>query len=137
MFEMLTGDLPFFAESLIGTYSNIMNHKNTLEFRDDVVISSKAKNIITQFLEDAEKRLGYRGVHEVKQHPFFVNDVWTWDNIRSMVGYVIPELKSEIDTAHFDDIDDCSTQPQAFPQPMEFQGNHLPFIGFTYQKDAR
>ena len=32
---------------------NIMNHKNTLQFKDDVIISTKAKRIITQFLEDA------------------------------------------------------------------------------------
>lgn len=30
-----------------------MNHKNTLQFKDDVIISTKAKRIITQFLEDA------------------------------------------------------------------------------------
>ena len=37
----------------IHNLGNIMNHKNTLQFKDDVIISTKAKRIITQFLEDA------------------------------------------------------------------------------------
>uniref|UniRef100_A0A1X7V8G1 non-specific serine/threonine protein kinase n=1 Tax=Amphimedon queenslandica TaxID=400682 RepID=A0A1X7V8G1_AMPQE len=135
MFEMLCGDLPFYSDSLIGTYSNIMNHKNTLQFTD-VQLSANAKNIIVHFLEDASNRLGLNGVEEVKAHPFFVTDQWNWENIRSTVAYVVPELKSEIDTAYFDDIEDTSTQPQAFSQPMEFQGNHLPFVGFTFVKDS-
>ena len=66
----------------------------------------------------SSNRLGLNGVQEVKAHPFFVTDQWNWDNIRSTVAYVIPELKSEIDTTYFDDIEDSSTQTQAFSQPM-------------------
>lgn len=29
-----------------------------------------------------EVRLGRNGVEEIKQHPFFKNDQWNWDNIR-------------------------------------------------------
>ena len=29
-----------------------------------------------------EVRLGRNGVDEIKRHPFFKNDQWTWDNIR-------------------------------------------------------
>lgn len=27
-------------------------------------------------------RLGRNGVEEIKNHPFFKNDQWNWDNIR-------------------------------------------------------
>lgn len=29
-----------------------------------------------------EIRLGRNGVDEIKRHPFFKNDQWTWENIR-------------------------------------------------------
>ena len=51
LYEMLVGDTPFYAESVIRTYSKIMDHKNTLEFPDqDVYITPKAKDIICRFL---------------------------------------------------------------------------------------
>lgn len=62
--------------------------------------------------------MGLNGADEVKRHAFFQQDQWTWENIRSTVAYVIPELKSEIDTTYFDEIDDSGSQPQSFAQPM-------------------
>ena len=47
-----SGDTPFYADSLVGTYSKIMDHKNSLNFPDDVEISKDAKNIICAFLTD-------------------------------------------------------------------------------------
>lgn len=46
------GDTPFYADSLVGTYSKIMDHKNSLNFPDDVEISKDAKNLICAFLTD-------------------------------------------------------------------------------------
>ncbi len=39
----------------MGTYSKIMDHKNSLNFPDDVEISKDAKNIICAFLTDRYK----------------------------------------------------------------------------------
>jgi hypothetical protein len=36
----------------VGTYGKIMDHKNALEFPDDVHISKDAENIIRSFLTD-------------------------------------------------------------------------------------
>ncbi|CAB1317322.1 unnamed protein product [Coregonus sp. 'balchen'] len=47
LYEMLVGDTPFYADSLVGTYSKIMNHKNALTFPDDSDISKDAKNLIS------------------------------------------------------------------------------------------
>lgn len=41
----------------MGTYSKIMDHKNSLNFPDDVEISRDAKNIICAFLTDRYKEL--------------------------------------------------------------------------------
>ncbi|XP_075779599.1 rho-associated protein kinase 2 isoform X5 [Pelodiscus sinensis] len=135
LFEMLVGDTPFYADSLVGTYSKIMDHKNSLNFPDDVEISKHAKNLICDFLTDREVRLGRNGVEEIKQHPFFKSDQWNWDNIRETAAPVVPELSSDIDSSNFDDIEDDKGDVETFPIPKAFVGNQLPFIGFTYYRE--
>uniref|UniRef100_A0A7N6BQF1 Rho-associated protein kinase n=1 Tax=Anabas testudineus TaxID=64144 RepID=A0A7N6BQF1_ANATE len=135
IFEMLVGDTPFYADSLVGTYSKIMDHKNSLNFPDDVEISENAKNIICAFLTDREVRLGRNGVEEIKRHPFFKNDQWTFDTIRDTAAPVVPELSSDIDTSNFDEIEDDKGDVETFPTPKAFVGNQLPFVGFTYFKE--
>uniref|UniRef100_A0A4W3IR01 non-specific serine/threonine protein kinase n=1 Tax=Callorhinchus milii TaxID=7868 RepID=A0A4W3IR01_CALMI len=137
LYEMLVGDTPFYADSLVGTYSKIMDHKNSLNFPDDVDISKHAKDLICAFLTDREVRLGRNGVEEIKRHPFFKNDQWTWDSIRETAAPVVPELSSDIDTSNFDDIEDDKGEVETFPIPKAFAGNQLPFIGFTYFRDSQ
>ncbi|XP_051504938.1 rho-associated protein kinase 2 isoform X3 [Myxocyprinus asiaticus] len=135
IYEMLVGDTPFYADSLVGTYSKIMDHKNSLNFPDDVEISQEAKNIICAFLTDREVRLGRSGVEEIKRHPFFKNDQWTFSTIRETAAPVVPELSSDIDTSNFDEIEDDKGEVETFPTPKAFVGNQLPFVGFTYFKE--
>uniref|UniRef100_A0A672PZQ5 non-specific serine/threonine protein kinase n=1 Tax=Sinocyclocheilus grahami TaxID=75366 RepID=A0A672PZQ5_SINGR len=136
IYEMLVGDTPFYADSLVGTYSKIMDHKNSLNFPDDVEISQEAKNIICAFLTDREVRLGRNGVEEIKRHPFFKNDQWTFSTIRETAAPVVPELSSDIDTSNFDEIEEDKGEVETFPTPKAFVGNQLPFTGFTsYSKE--
>uniref|UniRef100_A0A4W6C8N7 Rho-associated protein kinase 1 n=1 Tax=Lates calcarifer TaxID=8187 RepID=A0A4W6C8N7_LATCA len=128
LYEMLVGDTPFYADSLVGTYSKIMNHKNALTFPEDSDISNDAKNLICAFLTDREVRLGRNGVDEIKRHPFFKNDQWTWENIRETAAPVVPELSSDIDTSNFDDIEEDRGEEETFPIPKAFVGNQLPFL---------
>jgi len=51
---MLVGDTPFYADSLVGTYGKIMDHKNSLHFPDDVEMSNDAKHLICAFLTDRQ-----------------------------------------------------------------------------------
>ncbi|KAM6992490.1 rho-associated protein kinase 2-like isoform 2-T2 [Tautogolabrus adspersus] len=135
MYELFVNETPFYAESLVGTYGKIMNHKNTLVFPDDVEMSQNAKDLICAFLTDRKVRLGRTGVDEIKSHPFFKNNQWTFDNIRETVAPVVPELNSDIDTSNFDDIEDDKRDVETFTPPRAFVGNQLPFIGFTYFKE--
>ncbi|XP_064781721.1 rho-associated protein kinase 2-like isoform X1 [Oncorhynchus masou masou] len=135
IFEMLVGDTPFYAESLVGTYGKIMDHKNNLNFPDNVQMSNDTKDLICAFLSDREVRLGRNGVEEIKRHPFFTNDQWTFDTIRETVAPVVPELSSDIDTSNFDEIEDEKGDVETFPTPKAFVGNQLPFVGFTYFKE--
>uniref|UniRef100_A0A8C1KVA0 Rho-associated protein kinase n=1 Tax=Cyprinus carpio TaxID=7962 RepID=A0A8C1KVA0_CYPCA len=136
IYELLVGDTPFYAESLVGTYGKIMDHKNSLTFPGDIEMSKEAKDLICAFLSDREVRLGRTGVDEIKCHPFFKNDQWTFDTIRDTMAPVVPELSSDIDTSNFDDdIKDDPLGTETFAPPRAFTGNQLPFVGFTYFRE--
>lgn len=55
--------------------------------------------------------------------------------ISAAVPPVVPELASDVDTSNFDEIEKDDSPEETFPIPKAFTGNHLPFIGFTYNKD--
>uniref|UniRef100_A0A6Q2WYJ9 non-specific serine/threonine protein kinase n=1 Tax=Esox lucius TaxID=8010 RepID=A0A6Q2WYJ9_ESOLU len=135
IYEMLVGETPFYAESLVGTYGKIMDHRNNLHFPDDMELSNDVKDLICAFLSDRDVRLGRNGVEEIKRHPFFKNDHWTFCTIRETVAPVVPELSSDIDTRNFDEIEDDKGAAETFPTPKAFVGNQLPFVGFTYFKE--
>ena len=133
LYEMLTGDTPFYADSLVGTYGKIMDHKNHLHFPPECEMTSKAKQLIMGLLCDRSQRIGRTGAHEIKEQKFFIDESWSWQNIRQTVAPVVPDLVSEEDTSNFDDMEkDDSSTDETFPVPKAFVGNHLPFIGFTY-----
>uniref|UniRef100_A0A4W3JK40 Rho-associated protein kinase 1 n=1 Tax=Callorhinchus milii TaxID=7868 RepID=A0A4W3JK40_CALMI len=75
-----------------------------------------------------EVRLGRNGVAEIKRHPFFKNDQWTWENIRETSAPVVPELSSDIDTSNFDEIEEDKGEEETFPISKAFVGNQLPFV---------
>ncbi|XP_041760874.1 rho-associated protein kinase 1 [Anopheles merus] len=135
LYEILIGDTPFFSDSLVGTYGKIMDHKNCLEFPDNARISENAKSLIKGFLSDRTVRLGRHSVEEIKSHPFFENDTWTFENLRQSVPPVVPELSSDDDTRNFEEVKRKSSIGTNFPTPTTFAGDHLPFIGFTYSPD--
>lgn len=135
LYEMLVGDTPFYADSLVGTYGKIMDHKRSLSFPSDIEMSDHAKSLICAFLTDRTERLGRNGVEEIKKHSFFKNDTWQWHNIRDTVPPVVPELTSDVDTSNFDEIEKDDAPEETFQPPKAFAGNHLPFIGFTYNRD--
>ncbi|CAG9863028.1 unnamed protein product [Phyllotreta striolata] len=136
VYEMLVGETPFYADSLLGTYNKIMYHEKNLSFPEEVEISNEAKFFIQALLCDRNKRLGRNSVDEIKSHQFFINNEnWTFDNLREMAPPVVPELSGDDDTSNFEDYEKDETTDENFPVPNTFVGNHLPFIGFTYNSD--
>ncbi|XP_031835609.1 serine/threonine-protein kinase gek isoform X1 [Nomia melanderi] len=138
MYEMLYGETPFYAESLVETYGKIMNHKNCFDFpADDIYeVSEEAKDLMRKLICSSEFRLGQNGIDDFKKHPWF--DGVNWDTLRDSTAPYIPEVSSPTDTSNFD-VDDTDVRSSDAVPPAAnsaFSALHLPFVGFSFTQGS-
>lgn len=113
LFECVCGYPPFFSEDPLSTCRKIVNWRTTLEFPDDVSLSTDCKDLIERMVCGAANRITFE---EMQMHPFFKSV--DWDNIRNSNPPMIPTVTSEVDTRNFDEFEeetevDHTTVPQA------------------------
>lgn len=140
MYEMLFGETPFYAESLVETYGKIMNFKNSFDFPPedpDYPISDNAKDLIKRLICAPEDRIGKNGLDDFRNHPWFAGI--DWESLRDGDAPYIPEVSSPTDTSNFD-VEDADVKlfsdavaPTSNPA---FSAHHLPFIGFTFTQHS-
>ncbi|XP_048579226.1 serine/threonine-protein kinase MRCK alpha isoform X3 [Nematostella vectensis] len=136
MYEMLFGETPFYAESLLETYSKIMAHTGKFNYPSDVEISNNAKDLMQRLCCKASQRLGQNGMEDFKNHSFF--EGIDWEGIHYMTPPYIPEVSSPTDTSNFDvDIEESKANEATRPScAAPFTGHHLPFLGFTFTENS-
>ncbi|KAF8201369.1 kinase-like domain-containing protein [Mycena galopus ATCC 62051] len=77
LYEMVYGVAPFFAPDIRKTYLRIVEHEKSLRFDAGVQVSALFQDLLRRFLTHADRRLGREGIHEIHDHPAFVEVNWT------------------------------------------------------------
>eukprot|EP00041_Stephanoeca_diplocostata_P008151 m.118056 g.118056 ORF g.118056 m.118056 type:complete len:762 (-) comp17197_c0_seq3:176-2461(-) len=143
MYELMHGQGPFEAPTVLDTHRKVMAHSEHLVFSDDVTVSADAKDLIRRLVCDKGNRLGINGAAEVKAHPFFRGICW--DDLRDKKAPWIPELSSLFDTSLFEEYGD-SDSPTEMEKPVrtsystsgglsERLAKALPFVGYDFIAD--
>ncbi|XP_025070708.1 serine/threonine-protein kinase MRCK gamma [Alligator sinensis] len=136
-YELLFGETPFYAESLVETYGRIMAHEEHLHFPAEVTdVSEEAKALIRGLLCREELRLGRGGLGDFQEHPFFRGVAWA--RLRDSPAPYVPPVAGPGDTSNFDVDDDTLKEPESPPPSSQgtFPWHRLPFVGFTFMSGS-
>lgn len=114
MYEMVTGEPPFYTESLRDTYRKIQEIE--YEKTGDKVLD----DLLSNLLVDKSKRFTSE---QIKKHEFF-KDV-DWSDVRKLTPPFIPDIKEKGDVSNFNNLN-------FRPENSTIKGGYKSFIGFTY-----
>ncbi|KAJ7779180.1 kinase-like protein [Mycena metata] len=119
LYEMVYGVAPFFATDIRKTYLRIVEHEKSLRFDPSVPVSALFQDLLRKFLTRADLRLGRRGIHEICDHPAFVEVNWTTLSTETAPpGLHLPRFTyaepSVVLPAAEDDEDESHSRPFAF-----------------------
>ena len=106
IFELLLGYPSFHAETPDAVFKKILSgviqwpeFKNEEEERE--FLTPEAKDLIEKLLVvDPAKRLGAKGIQEIKDHPYFKNV--DWDHVYDEEASFVPTIDNPEDTDYFD-----------------------------------
>ncbi|CAH8662496.1 unnamed protein product [Heterobilharzia americana] len=92
IYEMLYGVTPFYSETLVNTYANIMNHVNSLKFPENVNVSEACLNFMKSLLCDRTERLGSQAhcLSEVEDWSSVTPHALTFLTAESVAESIVP-----------------------------------------------
>lgn len=97
LYEMLASLPPFYDEDVSIMYKKIL--EDPLIFPNDM--DSVTKDLISKLLNrDPNKRLGYKGVEEIKNHLFFKDIDWIKLNNKGYIPPYKPQVKNSLDISN-------------------------------------
>lgn len=134
MYEMLVGYPPFYSEDPMSTCRKIVNWRSHLKFPEEAKLSPEAKDLISKLLCNADLRLGTKGAHEIKAHPWFKG--LEWEKLYQMEAAFIPEVNDELDTQNFEKFEEIApmqTSSKAGPWRKMLSSKDTNFLNFTYK----
>ncbi|XP_031098421.1 serine/threonine-protein kinase tricorner-like [Ipomoea triloba] len=135
MYEMLVGYPPFYSDEPMSTCRKIVNWRTHLKFPEEAKLSPEAHDLIRRLLCNVEQRLGTKGAHEIKAHPWFTGI--EWDKLYQMKAAFIPEVNDELDTQNFEKFEETDNQiPTAMksgPWRKMLSSKDVNFMGYTYK----
>ncbi|CAI0558837.1 unnamed protein product [Linum tenue] len=135
MYEMLVGYPPFYSDEPMSTCRKIVNWKTHLKFPEEARLSPEAKDLICRLLCNVELRLGTKGAHEIKAHPWF--EGVEWEKLYQMKAAFIPEVNDELDTQNFEKFDEDDSQMhtpnKSGPWRKMLSSKDINFVGYTYK----
>ncbi|CAA0838180.1 AGC (cAMP-dependent- cGMP-dependent and protein kinase C) kinase family protein [Striga hermonthica] len=135
MYEMLVGYPPFYSDEPMSTCRKIVNWRTYLKFPEEAKLSVEAKDLICKLLCNVDQRLGTRGAHEIKAHPWFQG--MDWNKLYQMKAAFIPEVNDELDTQNFEKFEESDSQIQSAtksgPWRKMLSSKDVNFMGYTYK----
>lgn len=135
MFEMLVGYPPFYSEDPMSTCRKIVNWRSHLKFPEEASLSLEAKDLISKLLCNVDQRIGTKGAHEIKAHPWFAGV--EWEKLYQMEAAFIPEVNDELDTQNFEKFEETAppmqTSSKAGPWRKMLSSKDVNFVGYTYK----
>ncbi|KAH7299576.1 hypothetical protein KP509_24G018800 [Ceratopteris richardii] len=135
MYEMLIGYPPFYSDEPMTTCRKIVSWRNHLKFPEEVKLSIEAKDLISKLLCDVEHRLGTKGAHEIKAHPWFKG--LPWDRLYEIEAAFKPVVTDALDTQNFEKFEEVATQSQptskSGPWRKMLPSKDVNFVGYTYK----
>nr|CDJ88720.1 Serine threonine protein kinase-related and Protein kinase domain containing protein [Haemonchus contortus] len=130
-FELLTGCSPFTVDGAANSSKEIAKRIITKKVPFPKNMDPDARDFIGALLEKKlEKRLGYNGVEEIKNHRF-LRDL-DWDKVakRQLTPFIVPNVTHELDVQNFA-TEFTNQQPLYSPAESPVNGNTL-FRGYSY-----
>jgi len=136
MYELLTGQLPFYAEERKMMFRLIVTEK----VKYPKSFSSEAREIISKLLiKNPDRRLGSTNdAEELMEHPFFAVINWSDLKKKRLTPPFKPELTNELDTRYVDpefEHEDISLTPPSCGRALK-PTEGICFSEFSYQNPS-